>query len=103
MSVSNLPDQSVLDAVRVLVLVHQDVAEAPVVPVAHLGRSVEEGYGLQEQVIKVEGVGLAQRTLVEVVEGGEFLGRRVGGLLVKSLRRDAAVFGVTDGGERAAA
>jgi hypothetical protein len=60
-------DKDVLDAVRVLVLVDQDVAEALLVSVEESRHLVEELDRQSEEVVKVDGVCLAQQALVRGV------------------------------------
>jgi hypothetical protein len=57
--------QEVLDAVRVLVLVDEDVAEAARVRVADAGVALEELEDADQEVVEVERVALAHRGLVQ--------------------------------------
>ena len=56
-----LPDQLVLRAVRVLVLVHHDVAELCAVAPPRRFRRVEQRHRLQQQVVEIQGVGAGER------------------------------------------
>ena len=58
------PDPQVLRPVRVLVLVDVEVAPALLVPGEDVGRLVEEPDGIEQQVVEVERVRLAQALLV---------------------------------------
>src|SRR5438552_3179064 len=97
---SELADELVLDAVGVLVFVHQDVAKPLVVPLANVRSLVKERDRLEQQVVKVERIRLAQFPLVEVIDRRQLLRLGVGGVAVEFLGADAAVFGVADLGER---
>ena len=95
-------EPAVLGAVRVLVLVDQDVAEGAAVAVAHLLVQLEEVHGAEEQVVEVHRVGRVEALLVEVVdvrgrlleEGGHLepvgLGVQKCVLRVRDLAADAA-------------
>ena len=54
------PDPQVLRPVRVLVLVHVEVAPAGLVSLQHLGRVLEQLHGTQQQVVEVERVRRAE-------------------------------------------
>jgi hypothetical protein len=79
-------EPAVLRAVGVLVLVHQQVAERPLVALEHLGEELEHVHGPKEQVVEVHGVHGVAALLVELVhvghglleEGGDALAVRVG-------------------------
>ena len=75
----DLLDELVLHAIRVLVLVDQDVLPAAPVVGEHLRKAIEELRGLQEQVAEVEGVGVDEQPLVGVVDLGGALAVDVGG------------------------
>ena len=64
-------DQLVLGPVGVLVLVHQDVAEALLVVVQHVGAGLQQVDGHQQQVVEVHGVGRQQPLLVLAVDLGD--------------------------------
>ena len=66
---AQLVDQGVLGVVGVLVLVDEDVAEPAAVVLAYVGERLEEVDRRHDQVVEVEGVGLAQALLVERVGG----------------------------------
>ena len=50
--------QLVLRTVSVLVLVDQDVLVTLVITAAHFGRTLEQSHGLEQQIVKVERIGL---------------------------------------------
>ena len=65
---------AVLGAVRVLVLVHQHVAEGAAVAVADLLEELEEVHAAEQEVVEVHRVRRVQALLVEVVDvGGRLL------------------------------
>ena len=97
---SELADELVLDAVGVLVFVHQDVAKPLVVPLANVRGLVKERDRLEQQVVEVEGIRLAQFPFVEVEYGCQLRPLSVGGVAVEFLGADASVLGVADLGER---
>jgi sulfur carrier protein ThiS len=74
----DLLDQLVLHAIRVLVLVDQDVLPAAPVVAEYLRKAFEELRGLHEQVVEVEGVGVDEQPLVRVVDLGGALAVDVG-------------------------
>ena len=61
MGFGQVPNQHVLRPVRVLVLVDHDVAELARVELARLLRRVEELDRLEQQVVEVEGVAVAEQ------------------------------------------
>ena len=65
------PDPQVLRAVRVLVFVDVEVAPLLLVLGEDVGRLLEEPDGLEQQVVEVERVGLAQALLVAGREAGD--------------------------------
>ena len=68
-------DQRELQSVRVLILVHEDVAELVVVVRAHLRIFAEQANSFDQQIIEVERVVRAQAFLVELEDardGGAF-------------------------------
>ena len=97
-----LPDQLVLRAIGVLILIHQDVLKTPVVLLADFRGFIEELHGFQQQVVKVQGVRLPQLRLIKAEERGDFFHRIVLRLLVHHLGRQAMILGVTDPREHAA-
>ena len=64
-------DPQVLGAVGVLVLVDVEVAPALLVLRQDVGRVLEQPHGLQQEVVEVERVGLAQALLVARREAGD--------------------------------
>ncbi|VWX46794.1 conserved hypothetical protein [Micrococcus sp. 116] len=82
------PDQAVLCVVGVLVLVHEDVAEPAAVVVQHARERLEHVDRHADQVVEVQGVGLAQAGRVVPVDGGDGAAPRVplghgGGVVVR--------------------
>ena len=63
-------DQLVLGPVGVLVLVHQDMAEALAVVLEHVGAGLQQVDRHQQQVVEVHGVGGQQALLVLAVHVG---------------------------------
>lgn len=95
-----LPHQRVLGVVGVLVLVDQDVAEAAAVVLGDVREGLEQVDRRHDDVVEVQGVGLAQAGLVERVRLGEGLLETVGGLPGEGLLVDELVLEVGDlGGE----
>src|SRR5215208_6857866 len=74
MSGSQDIDETVLSVVGVLVLVHVDVLETRLVAFAELGEEFEEGDGLHDQAVEVNGGVFVETPLVEVVALGDVLG-----------------------------
>ena len=74
-----LEHDAVLGHVRVLILVHKNVAELLLVAGQHVGMVAEEQEGIEQQVVEVHRVGLAATlpvAAVHVAQGGH-LGRTV--------------------------
>ena len=90
-------EEAVLDAVRVLVLVHEDVLELPLVLVPHLLLLVENAQGEEEQVVEVHRVGGGQAALVVPVDGRDGQGEVPLRLGREVLRVDAVALGAADG------
>ncbi len=68
----------VLRAVGVLIFVDEEILEAAVVIVAHGSGGLQQANGFEQQVIEVEGVGLAQLFAVFLEKMGNALGLRIG-------------------------
>ena len=66
----------VLGPVGVLVLVDEDVLEALLVVLEHVGMLVEQPHGDREQVVEVHGAGPLQPGLVLAVDVGDACARR---------------------------
>ena len=66
-------DKPVLGVVGVLVLVHHQVAEAVLVVLQHVGAGLEQAHGVDDEVVKVHGVGIGQAALVDPVGLGHLL------------------------------
>ena len=84
-----LPDPVVLDAVRVLELVHQDVAEALAVVLAEVGRIAQELEAAQHELGEIHDARGLAALLVQLVEADELLARRV--VAVSEVLRAAAL------------
>ena len=90
-------DEIVLDAVGVLVLVDEDVAEPTLVVLEHLGELAEQLDGVDQQVVEVHGPGLEQAGLVVGEDVRDLaLEDRLGPFLVL-LGADSVVLGGRDG------
>ena len=77
-------DELVLGVVGVLVFVHQHVAEAAAVVIRHLRVLLENPHDLPDEVVEIEGIGLAQAALVLHVDLGHGgLERVVGALRIR--------------------
>ena len=82
------PQQHSLGEVRVLVLVHQHVPEAPPCPLAHVRLLVEEAEGAQDQVAEVQGAPLGEQAVVVRVQVRELelaRGRAAGRVVLRLL------------------
>ena len=94
--------QLVLRAVGVLVLVDQQIAIAALVALAHFARNLEQAHGLQQQIVEVQRVVLAQLVLVGLEDVGDALA--VGILRAEEilLRIDHVVLGPGDAAQHRA-
>ena len=63
--------ESVLDPVRVLVLINQDVAEVPLVALPHVFEELEQVDGPHEEVIEVHRVRFVHPLFVELEDSGD--------------------------------
>ncbi len=63
-----LANQQILDAVGILVLVHEDVLEPVLVPFQHVAVAGEEFQRLQEKVVEVQRIRVPQAALVFLVD-----------------------------------
>ena len=68
--------QIVLGAVGVLVLVDQNESVLVAVVVAHLGKTIQDLHRLQEQIVKIQGIRLAQSLVIGCVKVLQDLGRQ---------------------------
>ena len=68
-----LTDELVLDPVRILVFVYEDVLPATLIVSEHEGMVLEELHRLEQQISKVQGVRLRQQSLIKGVELGALL------------------------------
>jgi hypothetical protein len=93
-----LVDQLVLSAVRVLVLVDQDVAEPLLVVLEHLGPLPEQQDGLGDEVVEVERSGRALALLVGEVHLRDGLLVEVAGEVVEVVCRENLVLRLADRG-----
>ncbi len=82
--------------VGVLVLVDQNVPEPAPVVLGDVRVVLQQLHRAHDQVVEIEGVRLAQASLVAVVRLGEHLLVRVGGLVGPGERRDEFVLQVAD-------
>ncbi len=93
--------QLILWAVRVLILVDQQVTKAAVVALAHFGRRLQHTHGVEQQVIEVERVRLGQLLPVDLVDVRDLFGLRIGRLEVNLLRIEHVVLGPRNSAEHA--
>jgi hypothetical protein len=101
MAAGEQEDDLVLGSVGVLVLVDEDVLEALLVVLQHIGTRAEQAHGDGEQVVEVHGARLLEAGLVLAVDVGDLPledGRRLGGVVG---RQDEVVLGGADGGVHA--
>ena len=88
--------EPVLGVVRVLVLVHEHVAEGLLPLLARLGKAVEHLHGEHEEVVEVSGVRVEQPALVELVDVGDRLVVERRDAVLVLLRGDELVLRVGD-------
>ena len=88
----------VLRSVRVLVLVDQDVPEPLLVVLEHLRVIAEEPDGFADQVVEVQGAGIALPALVLRIEPSDGLLVQVGGEVGELRRAEHAVLRLPDRG-----
>ena len=79
--------QLVLAAVGVLILVDHDVVEASIPGFACGVVVTQQANGLQQQIVEIERIGIAQRLFVLLVERRDGLGFLIDSLLIKIGRR----------------
>ena len=88
--------QLVLWTVGVLIFVDQHVAITAVVAFPYLGGGAQQAHGLEQQVVEVERIRLAQLLAVNVIDVRDPFGHRIGGLQVDLLRIEHMVLGPGD-------
>ena len=93
--------QPVLGVVGVLVFVHQDVTEAILIVLEHLGESTEQLDRDHEQVVEIHRRCDQQPLLVHPVDLGDLLVIDPVALTLERLKVDQLVLGVADGGANA--
>ena len=65
--------QQILQIIGILVLVNENVAEFPPVIGAHLFKLLKQPHRVQDDIVKVQGVGLPQPVLVAGIHLGDFI------------------------------
>ena len=75
----------VLWAVSVLIFVHHDVLETPGVVVTNFRGRLQQANGLEQQVVEVKGIGLAQLLAILLVDVGHTFGLGVSRLQIDFL------------------
>ena len=97
MAAGQKADQQVLGMVGILILIHHDVAVAPLVFLQHLRELLEQPDGKQDDIVKIEGVGLPEHFLVQGVDlGGHLQGKVVAGVLPQPVGGQQLVLGAAD-------
>jgi hypothetical protein len=96
---ADLADDLVLRVVRVLVLVHEDVAVALAIALAHLRVLAQQAHGLEEEVVEVERARAGEVLAVALPDRPDQLVAPVGAGLQEGLGRLHAVLGERDAGE----
>ena len=92
------PDQFELRGIRVLILIHHDVAEFLLIVIKHLFVQLKKLHGEPDQIIKIQRVALFQRVLIFPVNPGDPLFLIViSAALLIFLRADEFILG---GGDR---
>ena len=92
-------DQHVLRVVRILILVHHDIAEAPLIVLQHVLVFLQQAHGVDDDIVKVHRVRFHQHLLIQVVDGGDILAARVVAVLAARLELRGAeelVLGAAD-------
>ena len=90
-------DQNVLDMVRILILINQDVAPAPLVLFQDIGVLLEELHGVSQQIVEVEGPVGQELFLITGIHRRDGLGPEAIGLLPILFRINQFVLGAADG------
>src|SRR5581483_2893675 len=83
----------ILRAIRVLVFVHQNVLETPVVIFAYAWHGLQQAHSFQKQIVEVESVSLGEFFFVFGIDLGDALGLGVIGLKIDFLRIEHVVLG----------
>ena len=94
--------QFILRTIRVLVLIHQNVLEAPVVIVANFRRDFQQAHGFQQQIVEIERIRLAQLLAVLLVDMRDPFGLWIGQLQIDLLRIEHVVLRPGDMGQHGA-
>ncbi len=94
--------QLILAAIGVLILVNHDEFEAAIHLKAQIGIMRQKADRLEQQVVKIERVGLVQAAFVLFVDGGELRGFLIGGGAIDILRRFLVALLVADPGAHGA-
>ena len=94
--------QLVLRPVGVLILVDQQVAIAAVVAFPHFAGGAQHAHRLEQQVVKIQRIRLAQFLAINLVDVRDPFGHRIGGLQVNLLRVEHVVLGPGDARENRA-
>ena len=90
---SDEPEKQILDDIRVLVLVDQDVTEAPAEGVEDVGVLAQETQRLEQQIAEIRRVERFQPRLITLIQRGAFAAGEARGLARRhALRIDAAIF-----------
>ena len=92
-------DEQVLDVVRILVLVDQNVAEPLLKPLQHVRPPLEQVDRLQQKVVEVHGVGVEQFPLVGLVHPRDLALPKIRSAVRIPLGTDSFVLRPADGGK----
>ncbi len=77
MNLGQIAYQIVLGTIGILILVNQDVAVSFPIPLSYLRVGRQQPHGQQNEIVKVHGVRVLEKTLIGAVDDGDFLAGQI--------------------------
>src|SRR4051812_24684012 len=102
MAFTQKPNQLILAAIRVLILIYHQVADSLVVCLPNLRTMLEQADRFQQQIVEIESIAFPQSILISLEHNSKSSHFRIGGILIEILRRFFLVFRLADSGKRSA-
>ena len=99
-AVAEQAHQFILAAIGVLIFIHHHICVAAVVKLAQGGVVTQQADALEQQIVEINGIGLAQTSFVLFVDHRHAGGLGIFGVFVEVLRTLMVALGMANAGER---